>query len=34
VTALISAVYPLEDGLAAFAAAADPSNFKVLFKLP
>jgi len=34
VTALISAVYPLEDALAAFAAAAEPSNFKVLFKLP
>ncbi len=33
VTALISAVYPLEDALAAFAAAAVPSNFKVLFKL-
>jgi len=33
VTALISAVYPLEDGIAAFAAAADPSNLKVLLKL-
>jgi len=33
VTALISAVYPLEDGIAAFAAAADPSNLKVLLKV-
>lgn len=30
---LISAVYPLDDGLAAFKAAADPSNLKVLLKI-
>jgi threonine dehydrogenase-like Zn-dependent dehydrogenase len=29
---LISAIYPLDDALAAFAAADDPSNFKVLLK--
>jgi threonine dehydrogenase-like Zn-dependent dehydrogenase len=29
---LISAVYPLDDALAAFDAASDPSNFKVLLK--
>ena len=33
VTGLISAVYPLEDGIAAFAAAAAPSNLKVLLKV-
>jgi len=33
VAALISAVYPLDDGIAAFAAAAEPSNFKLLLKV-
>jgi len=30
---LISAVFPLEDGLAAFARAAEPANFKVLLRV-
>ncbi len=30
---LISALYPLEEGVEAFAAAADPANFKVLLKI-
>ena len=30
---LISAVFPLEDGLAAFASAAEPANFKVLLRV-
>ncbi len=32
-TALICAVYPLEDSVGAFGAAADPSNLKILLKL-
>jgi threonine dehydrogenase-like Zn-dependent dehydrogenase len=30
---LISTMYPLADALAAFKAAADPQNFKVLLKI-